>query len=221
MNDSAIAIVTGASRGIGYATALKLSKRFKVIGLSRNLVEGIDSFPVDISDPIQVEQTFRAITKKHGIPKVLINCAGMVEPKGLLEIPFKEWQETISVNLTGTFLCTQQFAKYAKNSGGKIINISSTAGTRSQPGWSAYAASKAGVINLSLTMSGELKPYNIKVYCLAPGRCATKLREKLAPDEDQSLIMQPEEVAKFIFYLATSDNLLDGQVLTVRRDIHG
>lgn len=218
---SNIAVITGASGGIGHATALKLSNRFKVIGLSRRIVEGIDSLSVDVSDPVQIERAFRIIAEKYGVPKVLINCAGTVEPRGLLEIPFEEWQETISVNLTGIFLCTQQFAKYARSHGGKIINVSSTAGTRPQPGWSAYAASKAGVINFSLTMSEELKPYNIKVYCLAPGRCATKLRRKLAPDEDQSLIMQPGEVAELIFHLSTSDNLLDGQVLTVRRSVHG
>ena len=211
-----IVIITGASRGIGYAIAKKLNDEFLVINLSRTPTSNFVSIQVDVTEPKQLFEAFQFITENYGIPSVLINNAGYVDPKELLEITYDQWMRTLNTNLTGTFLCTQQFVSYNK-SGGKIINIASTAGTRSQPGWSAYAASKAGIINFSLTMSAELKPLNIKVYCVTPGRCATDLRRKLAPEEDQSKIMQPQEVADFVYYLIKEDQLLDGQSIIVKR----
>lgn len=211
-----IAVITGGSKGIGYAIAQRLKNDFKVINLSRTIIKDIETIQTDVTSYEQIEQAFSQIVNKYGIPYLLINCAGYVEPKGLLEISPEEWYQTVNVNFGGTFFCTQEFVKYAKNTGGKIINIASTAGARPQPGWSVYAASKAAVINFSLTMSEELKPYNVLVYCVSPGRCATELRKKLAPDEDQTTIMQPEEVAEFVYYLSLYGELIDGQNIRVR-----
>jgi 3-oxoacyl-[acyl-carrier protein] reductase len=125
---------------------------------------------------------------------------------------------TLAVNLTAAFVCIQEFFRRIKGRPGRIINVASTAGTRAQPGWAAYAAAKAGLINLSLTLGEELEPYGIGVWCIAPGRCATELRRKLAPDEDQNLIMRPEEVASFIEVLLSGvGHLVDRQVIVVRR----
>jgi NAD(P)-dependent dehydrogenase (short-subunit alcohol dehydrogenase family) len=237
-----IAVVTGASRGIGAAICRRLSEGgLSVARLIRNAdYEWIGEngeiqrkYGFDVAQSGDAERVFSWVESNFGTPTLLINCAGYVEPKSILEMTPEEWDYTLKVNLSGAFYCTQQFVKHLKaanqrqanqenkNSSlgrpGKIINIASTAGTRPSPGWSAYAAAKAGLINFSLTMTEELRPYNIKVYCVAPGRCATELRKKLAPDEDQSRIMQPEEVANFVYYLATQDNVLDGQVLTVAR----
>jgi len=204
-----IAVVTGGSSGIGLAISKKLSETHQVWNLSR-------SAGFDVTSPWDVSFLFSEIVKFHGIPSVLVNCAGFVEPKGLLEITDEEWYQTINTNLSGTFFCTREFVKHAKNVGGKIINIASTAGMRAQPGWSAYAAAKAAVINFSATMSEELSPYGIKVYCLSPGRCATALRKKLAPDEDQTSIMQPEDVADIVSFLVDNGDLIDGQNIRVR-----
>lgn len=212
-----VAVITGASRGIGHAIAVRLSCKHDVLSLSRSQAAGIRTILTDVRDPDQVRAAFDNIVETEGIPDVLINCAGYVEPQGLFETTLKEWRRTIDTNLTGTFLCTQQFARHAKSRGGKVINIASTAGMRAQPGWLAYAASKAAVINFSLSVAEELRPYGIRVYCLAPGRCATELRRKLAPDEDPSTIMQPGEVAAFVQYLVDDGALLDQQVLIVRR----
>lgn len=215
-----LAIITGASRGIGYAIGKKLSENYQVINLSRTPIDEFISYKVDIRNPSEVEAVFKTIVKKYGTPSILVNNAGYVDPKGILAISYEEWLKTININLTGVFLCTKEFVKYTKKTGGKIINIASTAGTRAQPGWSAYAAAKAGVINFSLTMAEELKNYYIKVYCLAPGRCATDLRRKLAPDEDQSKIMQPEDVAELVDYLVSKDKFIDGQTIVVKqRDV--
>jgi len=88
---------------------------------------------------------------------------------------------------------------------------------RAQPGWSAYAASKAGLINFALTMAEELKSRQIKVYCLSPGRCATPLRRILAPNENPDSIMQPSEVADFVKYLLRRDKVLDNQIIVIKR----
>jgi short-subunit dehydrogenase len=208
-----LVIITGASRGIGKAIKENLSKDYVVVGIARS--ENSD-YECDLSDLSQIPRAFSDICQVYGPPKILINCAGFVEPKGILEMNLEEIQQTLLVNLGATIVCTQQFVKHNK-SGGKIINIASTAGQRPSPGWSAYAASKAGVINFSLTMASELRDYNIQVYCIAPGRCATELRRKLAPEEDQSKIMQPSEVSELVGTLINDDNLLSSQVIVIKR----
>ena len=114
----------------------------------------------------------------------------------------------------------REVIKYMKNNekGGKILNVGSTAGITPRPGWISYASSKAAIISASSTLTAELEEYKIKVYCVSPGRCATALRRKLAPDEDPSTIMQPEEVSKIICSLiSTDENCLDGQNIVIRR----
>ncbi len=217
-----IAVVTGASRGIGMEIAQRLKEQYFVVGLSRSFAAeppgSIAFCNCDITDAEDVKKIFKGISKIVSIPKILINCAGYVEPKSIIETTPEEWDYQIRVNLTGAFLCTKEFLKYNR-SGGKIINIASTAGARPSPGWAAYGAAKAGLINFSLSLSEELKPYGIKVYCVNPGRCATELRRKMAPDEDQGRIMQPEDVARFVAYLVKEETgLLDGQALRVRKD---
>ena len=104
-----------------------------------------------------------------------------------------------------------------KKNGGKVVNIASTAGLSARPGWSAYAASKAGVVNFSLTMAEELRVYGIKVFCICPGRTATDLRRKLAPNEDPTTIMQPDAVVNAVKYcLCDEADVLEGQPILVR-----
>lgn len=112
----------------------------------------------------------------------------------------------------------RETSKFMKVAGGKIVNVASTAGSSARPGWLTYAASKAAVISISKTLSAELAEYGIKVFCVSPGRCATPLRKILAPDEDQSRIMQPESVASVILTLLSSNvDVLDGQDIVVRK----
>ncbi len=107
-----------------------------------------------------------------------------------------------------------------KESGGKILNIASTAGMTPRPGWLSYSSSKAAVISMSQTLTEELSEYGILVYCVSPGRCATKLRKRLAPNEDPSTIMQPNEVAEVICDLISDkENCLDGQNIIVRKQL--
>ena len=112
----------------------------------------------------------------------------------------------------------RECTKYMRSTGGKILNVASTAGMTPRPGWLSYASSKAALISLSETLTAELSEYGILVYCVSPGRCATKLRRRLAPDEDPSTIMQPEEVAEVICNLVNpEESCLDGQNIVIRK----
>jgi NAD(P)-dependent dehydrogenase (short-subunit alcohol dehydrogenase family) len=214
-----LAVVIGGSSGIGAAILDALQGDYHTICFARNKNPTHNSIFMDVTDEESVKTAFSGLAKAHGTPEIMIYCAGYVEPKGIFEVSEDDVLNTIDTNLTGAVYCTKEFARLNRDSGGKIIYISSTAGSRPQPGWSIYAAAKAALNNFALTMSDELRNYGIKVYCIAPGRCATKLRRKLAPDEDFSKIMQPEEVALFVKKIIEDDGMLDGQVITVRKSI--
>ena len=229
MSDKKIIIITGASSGIGLKTAQELQKDKNniVICASRTIESktkedlGLDSNVIlknlDVSNEKSVTAFFEYVEKKYNNLHVIINCAGYVEPKSLFETSTKNWQKTLDVNLTGTFLIAKYGCKIMKKTGGKLINIASTAGQSARPGWSAYAASKAGVINFSLTMAEELKTYGIRVYVICPGRTATPLRKILAPNEDPQTIMQPQSVTNVICTLLDNKmNVLEGTPIIVR-----
>jgi len=152
-------------------------------------------------------QAFARFVSEYGKPEALVNCAGIIEPQLIKDMDLGQWRQMIDTNLNGALYCIKEFLKY---SDGPIVNISSTAGTRPSPMWSGYGTSKAGLINLSLTLAEELKPQ--KVYTVVPGRCATALRRKIAPNEDQTTIMQPSEVADFVDYLLREKPPLKGVI---------
>lgn len=227
-------IVTGASRGIGLQIARKMAENGidlalvarSADSLKKNAKEIEESFgvkalpcPIDVRSEDEVKDVVKKTLKTFGSIDFLINNAGYVDPVGLLEMTLENWSTVVETNLTGTFLFTREVVRYAmRDEGGKIVNIASTAGLTPRPGWSAYAASKAGIINFSLTMAEELKEYDIKVYCLSPGRTATQLRKTLAPDEDQSEILQPESIADTVmFLLSKNGDYIDGQSIIIRK----
>ena len=227
-------IVTGASRGIGLEIARKMAENGinltlvarSADALKNNANEFKERFGIetlicnkDIRDEKEVIEIVKKTLDHFGSIDYLINNAGYVDPVGILEMTLENWSTVVETNLTGTFLFTRETVRYSmKEMGGKIINIASTAGLTPRPGWSAYAASKAGIINFSLTMAEELKEYDIKVYCLSPGRTATQLRKTLAPEEDQSTILQPENIADTVMFLLSRDgDFIDGQSITIRK----
>lgn len=223
-----VVIITGASKGIGATISVSLIKKgASVILASRDLdklheiVTDLDgNFSIvktDVENTESIKNLVDFTIEKYGRIDALINNAGFVDPKSIFETSLENWNKTISVNLTGVFLMTKEVCRYMKKSGGKIINIASTAGLTPRPGWSAYAASKAGLINFSETMSEELRQYGIKVFIVAPGRTATDLRRRLAPNEDPKTIMQPEKVSNVVeFMLTDASNVIEGQVIQVR-----
>lgn len=223
-----VIVVTGASQGIGEEIVRYFSRLGgRMVLAARNEARMMEIVRetggqalvcvTDVRDERSVQDMVTKTIERFGKIDVLINNAGTVEPLGLLDMELAQWQGMLDTNLTGTFLCTREVVKYMKKSGGSIVNIASTAGLSGRPGWSGYAASKAGVINFSQTMAEELRPYNILVFCICPGRTATNLRRRLAPNEDPTTIMQPRAVVETIAYCLTPEaKVLEGQVLQVR-----
>ena len=157
--------------------------------------------------------------EKHGGLDALVNCAGFAIPATSVQETTPEiWKEMFRVNVFSAYLMVRSSIPLLSSSSNPcIVNIGSTAGISARPGWSAYAASKAAMVNFSNTMAEELKPYGIRVHCLAPGRTATELRKVLAPDEDQSTIMQPDAVARVTRFLIGPDaDVISGQTIQVR-----
>lgn len=201
-------VVTGSERGIGKATARELCHRGHYFYAFSRWND------VDVSDYSCIQEVFNSLSPEP--PDALVNNAGIVRMGSIFELTPEEWKEQMSVNLDGVFYCIKEYAKIARHCGGKIVNIASTAGQGARPGRAGYAASKAAVINLSLSMAEELAPYGIKVYCVALGACNTDLRREIAPDDDFENMLQPEQVAEFVVDLIEDGNMLDNQVLELK-----
>ncbi|PTX50139.1 3-oxoacyl-[acyl-carrier protein] reductase [Melghirimyces profundicolus] len=226
-------VISGASRGIGRAVAVILSQRediqnFVLLARTKEALEEtrkrmnsdkrIDLYPVDLTRSEEIQKIIHRTAEEFGSIDYLLNVAGYAEPKSLLETTMDNWDTTYRVNVHSVFLMTREVVRYMKKTGGRILNVASTAGMSSRPGWLAYASSKAALISMSQTLSDELAEYGIKVYCVSPGRCATDLRRTLAPDEDQSKIMQPEDVADVVNKLLSENgSCLDGQNIVIRQ----
>ncbi|HET6351772.1 MAG TPA: SDR family oxidoreductase [Coriobacteriia bacterium] len=227
------AIITGASQGIGRAAAVRLSNDptvGNIVLLARNAEKlagtveqmnpekSIKAIPTDLSDIDAIEGLVKGVYDEFGSIDILLNVAGYAEPAALLDTTNDNIRTTYFINVFATIVITRECVKYMKNTPAKILNVASTAGVTPRPGWLAYASSKAAVVSMGETLTQELAEYGIKVYTISPGRCATELRVKLAPEEDPSTIMQPEDVAEVIAGLiADTETCLDGQNLIVRQ----
>lgn len=202
------ALIIGGSRGIGAATASTLEGAgWVVTDLSRT--SGCDATKRDdLADTL------------NSLPLVdaLVYSAGHVDPKPLLDVDQDEFDYSMECNFTAAARCVQWFAQRGRP--GAVVLIASTAALRPSPGWTAYSAAKAALVNLGLSAAVELAPMGIRVYVVAPGRCNTVLRHTLAPDEDGSKIMQPPEVARVIHQLIDdTPGVLAGQVIEVARRV--
>lgn len=226
-------ILTGGSSGIGKETAIKIGKshQFDYIALVgrdiKSLKKTVESmgpyvktsiWEADLSNPRQIPDVVSNIYMQYKSIDCLLNIAGYTDPQPLLTTSLESMYMTYNVNVFSPFVFIREVVKYMKEQGGKILNVASTAGMTARPGWLSYASSKAAMISLSQTLTEELAEYGIKVYCVSPGRCATKLRKRLAPNEDPTKIMQPQEVAEIICKLISDDeHCLDGQNIVIRK----
>ena len=178
----------------------------------------ISVWNIDLEEPEKIPDFINKIYSKYLSINCLLNIAGYTEPQPILSTSLNNIQITYAVNVFSPLILIREAVRYMKKNGGKIVNIASTAGMGPRPGWITYSSSKAAMISISQTLTEELAEYGIKVYCVSPGRCATKLRAKLAPDEDSAMIMQPVEVAKVITNLLLEDEqYLDGQNIVIRK----
>lgn len=230
------AVVTGASQGIGRATALRLAREPGVTGLAlvaRNAAKleqtrhdigrggpDVELYPYDLADLDGIPGLVSSIRERFGSIDALCNIAGYAEPNALLDTTTENIVRTYTINVMAMIVLIREVVRGMQHHPAKILNVASTAGITSRPGWLAYASSKAAVVSLSSTLSDELAGSGIKVYTISPGRTATELRRILAPEEDTSTIMQPEEVAEVIARLLDdSEAILDGQNIIVRKQV--
>jgi 3-oxoacyl-[acyl-carrier protein] reductase len=222
------ALVTGSTRGIGKETALLLlQKGLNVIISSRsqegvdNVIEEIlDKFPskkenilglkCDVSKHSEVKTLVDISVKRFGRIDVLVNNAGIVYFKCLLDTTEEEWDKTIDINLKGVFLFTKEVLPYMiENKSGIIINVSSGAGKYGFPNLSAYCASKFGVIGLTESVAKEVTDNNVKIMAICPGGVYTKMIKdivKVGYNASNRNLMKPQEVANKIYDMIFNQN---------------
>lgn len=233
-----VAIVTGASRGIGRAIALSLAAEGANVvvnyasssSAAKEVVEEIEAaggsaiaIPADVSDAAQVDTLVNTIVEKWKRIDVLVNNAGITRDTLLLRMKPEDWQAVIDLNLTGVFLCTKAVSKIMlKQRSGRIINIASVAGQMGNPGQANYSAAKAGAIGFTKTVAKELASRGIIVNAVAPGFITTDMTSNIDSEDILKYIPlsrygKPEEVAGMVRFLAADPaaGYITGQVFNV------
>ena len=226
MNDSLIALVTGAARGIGYACAEAIAETGARMVLAdingegasaaaETLGNGADSMACDVRDPSQVGALFDRIESDLGHVSILVNNAGIAVPAPFLETTPEQFRQVIDVNLTGTFLVTQRAAKtmVAKGIEGTIVNMSSVNAQVAIPTVASYCASKGGVMQLTKAAALALAPHNIRVNAVGPGSIDTAMMASVNADlEAMEMVMSrtplkrmgtPREIGDVVAFLVS------------------
>ena len=233
------AFVTGGSRGIGKSIALDLGKKFHVVvGYSvsnekaREVSDEIlnnggssSTVQINISESDSVDKAFSSIEKDHTSVDVLVNNAGITKDNILPRMKEDEWLEVIQTNLTGSFYTSQRAIKLMmKNKWGRIVFISSVVGISGNQGQANYAASKAGLIGLSKSISKEMGSRNITSNVVAPGYIETDMTSFLDDQNKENIIEQlsikrigkPEDISNIVSFLCSDESeYITGQVIPV------
>src|SRR6476620_7904456 len=234
-----VAVVTGASQGIGRTIALKLALAgATVVVVARNqskldeLATEIQdaggkasAFVVDVGNEEQVKATFKQIIAQLGKIEILVNNAGITRDQLVMRMKRADWDEVINTNLTSAYLCTQQaISSMLKQRWGRIINITSIFGQTGQAGQANYSASKAGLIGLTMAIAREVSSRNITCNAVAPGFIETAMTSGLGDEFKQNAVKMiplgrvgtPEEVASAVAFLASEEaSYITGHVLNV------
>lgn len=233
-----LALVTGASRGIGAAIALELARKgVKVIGTATTdagaakIADTLSAFPgcagrtLDVTQGTAGETLVDALVKEHGGLHVLINNAGITRDNLAMRMKDDEWDAVMEANLKGVFRMSRAVMRtMMKQRYGRIINITSVVGASGNPGQANYAAAKAGVAGMTRALARELGSRNITVNCVAPGFIETDMTAGLQEDQQKALLGQiplghlgkPADVAHAVAYLASPQaGYVTGQELHV------
>ena len=238
LNDK-IAIVTGASQGIGKTIAVEMAKSgANVFCLARNK-NALDStinkiisngdkasaYSCDISDNEQFNNIVTDIFKEYGSIDILVNNAGITNDTLLMRMSDDQWDSVLNINLKGSFTCTRSVIKYMmKKKSGRIINITSIVGLTGNAGQANYAASKAGLIGMTKSIAKEVASRGITANCVAPGWIETAMTEQLSDDVKNKFLSQiptgkigyPKDIANTVIFLASKEaEYITGQTITV------
>lgn len=220
-----VALVTGASRGIGAAIALELAQRgLKVIGTATTdagaakIGQTLSAFPgcsgmtLDVNDAQAAEVLIGSIVKEHGGLQVLVNNAGITRDNLAMRMKDDEWDSVLDTNLKAVFRMSRAVMRtMMKQRYGRIISITSVVGASGNPGQANYAAAKAGVAGMTRALARELGSRNITVNCVAPGFIDTDMTASLPEDQHKALLIQiplgqlgkPADIAHAVAYLAS------------------
>lgn len=213
------ALITGASSGIGKATAMAFAKagihlalvsrsEAKLAAVAAEVRQlGVEAkvYPLDLSQVDQVKSGITAIADDFGAIEMLVNNAGMGYTGNLADMPLTDWQQVMDLNLTSVFQCIQAILPGMRDrKRGMIINVASIAGHQAFPNWGAYCVSKFGLVALSKSLAAEERPHGIRVTVVSPGSVNTPIwdTDTVQADFDRSAMLTPEIVAESILHTA-------------------
>jgi len=239
-----VALITGASQGIGHAIAVRLAAAGASVALAaRNqdklneVVQQITSaggkasaFQLDVADEEQIKSVFKAVIAQLGKIDILVNNAGITRDQLVMRMKRADWDAVLGTNLTSAYLCTKQvISPMLKQRWGRIINVTSIFGQIGQAGQANYASSKAGLIGLTKAIARELGSRNITCNAVAPGFIETSMTAVLGDDFKQNALKNiplgrigtPDDVAGAVAFLASDEaSYITGHVLDVNGGLH-
>ena len=234
-----VALVTGASQGIGEACARKFAAAGATVALAARSQEKLNAlaeqikanggqavaFPLDVADEEQVKAAIKAAIAQLGKIEILVNNAGITRDQLIMRMKRADWDAVINTNLTSAYLCTQQvMSSMLRQKWGRIINITSVFGQMGQAGQANYAASKAGLIGLTMAIAREVASRNITCNAVAPGFIETGMTAVLSDEFKQNAVKMiplgrvgtPDDVAHAVRFLASEEaSYITGHVLSV------
>lgn len=239
MLDNKIALVTGASRGIGAEIARTLGQAgATVIGTatSDKGAESIDANlrdaglqgagkALDVSDPDQPAELVKSLTSEFGAPEILVNNAGITRDNLMMRLGEDEWQEVLNTNLAGAYRCSKAVLRgMMKAKGGRIVNVASVVGLMGNAGQANYSAAKAGLLGLTKSLAREVASRNITVNAVAPGFIDTDMTRALPEESREGLLNEVplarlgacEDIAAAVRFLASSEaGYITGETINV------
>jgi 3-oxoacyl-[acyl-carrier protein] reductase len=234
-----VALVTGASQGIGHACALALAREGATVAVAARNQQKLEqlagqiaatggkaaAFVIDVADEEQVKSAIKSALAQFGKIDILVNNAGITRDQLVMRMKRADWDAVLNTNLTSAYLCIQQvIGSMLKQRWGRIINVTSVFGQMGQAGQANYAASKAGLIGLTMAMAREVASRNITCNAVAPGFIETSMTAALSEEFRQSAVKtiplgrvgSPVDVAGAVCFLASDDaSYITGHVLNV------